>query len=97
MPTYIGLFKWTAQGIQNVKNTVTLVEQLPAALEKAGGRLVGTWWTQGPYDIVAVVEWPDDESASAFMLSVALAGNVRSETMRAYTAQEMQRIVQKSH
>jgi uncharacterized protein with GYD domain len=95
MPKYIGLFKWTPQGIQNVENTVTLAEELPTALEKAGGRLVGTWWTHGPYDIVAVVEWPDDESASAFMLSVALAGNVRSETMRAYTAEEMPRIVQK--
>jgi uncharacterized protein with GYD domain len=95
MPTYIGLFKWTAQGIQNVKNTVTRVEEVRAQVDQAGGRLVGSWWTQGAYDLVAVTEWPDDESVSAFMLSLALVGNVRSETMRAFTAEEMQRIIQK--
>jgi uncharacterized protein with GYD domain len=95
MPTYIELLKWTPQGIQNVKNTVTRVEEARAQIDQAGGRLVGTWWTQGSYDLVAVVEWPDDESASAFMLSLAMVGNVRSETMRAYTAEEMQRIIQK--
>ncbi len=95
MPTYIGLFKWTDQGIQNVKNTVARVEQAAAAAEKSGGRLIGTWWTQGAYDIVAVFESPDDETASAFVLSNVMVGNVRSETMRAYTAEEMQRILQK--
>jgi len=53
MPTYIGLFKWTDQGIRNVKDTVTRVEQARAAAEKSGGGLIGTWWTQGAYDIVA--------------------------------------------
>ena len=95
MPTYIGLFKWTEQGVRNVKDTVTRVEQARAAIEKAGGRLTGTWWTQGSYDIVTVGEFPDDETASAVTLSVAMAGNVRTETMRAYTAEEMQRIIQK--
>jgi uncharacterized protein with GYD domain len=95
MPTYIGLLKWTPQGIQNVKNSVKRAEEVRAQIEQAGGRLVGTWWTQGAYDVVAVTEWPDDESASAFVLSVAMVGNVRSETMRAYTAEEMQRIIQK--
>ena len=44
---------------------------------------------------MAVIEWPDDESASVFALSAAVAGNVRGETMRAYTNEEMQRILQK--
>jgi uncharacterized protein with GYD domain len=95
MPTYIGLFKWTDQGVRNVKDSVTRVEQARAAAEKSGGRLIGTWWTQGAYDIVAVFELPDDETASVFVLSNVMVGNVRSETMRAYTAEEMQRILQK--
>lgn len=66
-----------------------------AAIEKDGGRLIGSWWTQGAYDVVAVAEWPNDEAASAFMLSLALAGNVRSETMRAYTQEEIHRILHK--
>ncbi len=47
MPTYIGLLKWTDQGVRNLKDTVTRGDQNRAAVEKAGGRLIGTWWTQG--------------------------------------------------
>jgi uncharacterized protein with GYD domain len=95
MPTYIVLANWTEQGIRNVKDTVARTEQVQAAAEKAGGRLVGSWWTQGAYDIVAVLEYPDDETASAAAIAVGMAGNVRTQTMRAYTREEMQRIVQK--
>jgi uncharacterized protein with GYD domain len=95
MPTYVALFKWTEQGVRNVKETVARTEQNRAAIDKAGGRLVGVWWTQGAYDVVAVAEFPDDETASAVMLSINMAGSVRTETMRAYTADEMQGVLQK--
>ena len=87
--------KSTDQGLRNVKDTLARMEQASAAAQNSDGRLVGTWWTQGAYDIVTVFELPDDETASAFMLSNALVGHLRSETMRAYTREEMQRIVQK--
>jgi uncharacterized protein with GYD domain len=95
MPTYISLWKWTEQGVHNIKDTVTRVKQLEATVEQRGGRAIGTWWTQGAYDIITVAEWPDDETASANALAVAMAGNARSETIRAYTAEEMQQIIQK--
>jgi uncharacterized protein with GYD domain len=95
MPTYVVLGKWTDQGIRNVKDTVTRLEERRAAYEKAGGRLIGTWWTQGAYDVVIVLEMPDDESVSAMALSGGMRGFTRTETMRAYNAEEMQRIIQK--
>ena len=95
MPTYITLVNWTEQGIRNIKETVTRVEQARGVAERAGGRLAGVWWTQGAHDIVAVWELPDDETVSALVLATVMAGNVRSETMRAFTAEEMQRIIQK--
>jgi uncharacterized protein with GYD domain len=95
MPTYIGLLKWTEQGAKNAKDALTRNEQGRAMIEQAGGRVIGAWWTQGAYDVVVVAEYPDDESASAVALAVGMAGNVRSETMRAYTTEEMQRILQK--
>jgi len=95
MPTYVSLVKWSEQGIQSVKSTVSRTEQVRGQVEKAGGKLVGVWWTQGAYDLVGVFEMPDDESFSALALTVALSGNVRTESMRAYTAEEMQRIIQK--
>jgi uncharacterized protein with GYD domain len=95
MPTYVSLVKWSEQGIQNVKSTVSRTEQVRGQVEKAGGKLLGVWWTQGAYDLVGVFEMPDDESFSALALTVAMTGNVRTESMRAYTAEEMQRIIQK--
>jgi uncharacterized protein with GYD domain len=95
MPTYIALFKWTDQGVRDVKDTVTRNEQGRAMVERAGGRMIGFWWTQSAYDGVAVVEVPDDETASALSLTLSRQGHVRSETLRAYTAEEMQRILQK--
>ena len=95
MPLYVTLAKWTDQGVKNAKDAVTRWEQGSAAMEQAGGRIVGLWWTQGAYDAVGVTEWPDDESASAFTLTTAMLGNVRTETMRAYTQDEMQRIIAK--
>lgn len=95
MPTYIRLVKWTDQGAKAIKDAVSRSEDGRALVERAGARVVGWWWTQGAYDMVIVVEAPDDETASALAISMAMAGNVRTETMRAYTAEEMQRILQK--
>jgi uncharacterized protein with GYD domain len=95
MPTYIMLMKWTEQGVKDAKNALTRQEQGSAGLERAGGRLIGSWWTQGAYDAVLVFELPDDETASAAALALGMQGNVRTETMRAYGREEMQRILQK--
>ena len=69
--------------------------RVTATIEKAGGRIIGLWWTQGQYDAVTVIEWPDDQSASAAAIAMGMAGNVRTETLRAYTTDEFQRILQK--
>jgi uncharacterized protein with GYD domain len=95
MPLYVGLAKWTDQGIKNVKGAATRADEVTATIEKAGGRIIGLRWTQGQYDAVTVIEWPDDQSASAAAIAMGMAGNVRTETLRAYTTEEFQRILQK--
>jgi uncharacterized protein with GYD domain len=95
MPTYVTLLKWTDQGIKNVKETVARTEANRQAAEQAGGRLIAYYWTQGSYDVIAISEWPDEESAAAMLLQVGMAGYSRTETLRAFTAEEMQRIFQK--
>ena len=95
MPNYVMLLKWTEQGVRNAKDALTRNEQGRAAIEQAGGRMIGSWWTQGAYDAVLVLELPDDETASAAALALGMQGNVRTETMRAYGRDEMQRILQK--
>jgi uncharacterized protein with GYD domain len=95
MPTYIGLLKWTEQGARNAKDALTRTDRGRAVIEQAGGRLIGAWWTQGAYDVVIVAEFPDDETASAVAIATGMQGNVRTETLRAYGREEMQRILQK--
>ncbi|MDB5081867.1 MAG: hypothetical protein JWP00_3791 [Chloroflexi bacterium] len=95
MLTYVTLFNWTEQGVKNVKDTVSRVEKSRQMAEKMGGRLVTVLWTQGKYDIVAITEWPDEDSAMAFYLALASTGNVHSETLRAYQAEDLERFFKK--
>jgi uncharacterized protein with GYD domain len=95
MPTYVSLVKWTDQGIRTAKATVDRAEQNRQAIEAASGRVTGVWWTQGAYDVVVVSEWPDEDSAMAFLLRVGMAGDIRTETLRAFSAEDMRRILAK--
>jgi len=60
-----------------------------------GGSLNQIFWTMGEYDVVGVLEAPDDESATAFALALSSQGNVRTSTMRAFDAGEMRQILAK--
>ena len=64
-------------------------------MEAQGGRLLSLYWTQGAYDFVVTTDFPDEETAQAYLLSTAKLGNVRSQTMRAFSAEEMTRILAK--
>lgn len=93
MSAYIVLANFTEQGIKNVKDTVNRARAAGQAAQAVGGRFIGVWWTLGPYDLVAVIEAPDDETATRLMLGTAMQGNVRTVTMRAFSEDEMQGIV----
>jgi uncharacterized protein with GYD domain len=74
---------------------VERTERVEQLAEKHGGGLVQTYWTVGPYDLVAIVEAPDDESATAFLLEVGSIGTVRTTTLRAYNREEMSGIIER--
>lgn len=95
MPTYVSLVNWTDQGIKNFKDTVSRGKEAEEAMAKLGVRFQSIHWTVGPYDLVAVVEADDEESATAALLALGSQGNVRTTTMRAFTAEEMTRIIGK--
>jgi uncharacterized protein with GYD domain len=63
--------------------------------ERLGGKLVELYWTSGPYDIVAIFEAPDDETATAMQLTVGMRGSVRTTTLRAFDRDEMEKIIAK--
>ena len=95
MPTYIVLASFTGQGIANVKDTLKRGEAAKAAAKKAGASLKDLHWTLGQYDLVATFEAPDDETMTALGLEIGKAGNVRTQTLRAFSAAEMKAILAK--
>ncbi|HUL84015.1 MAG TPA: GYD domain-containing protein [Actinomycetota bacterium] len=94
MSKYITLFSWTEQGVQNFKDTVARADAAKKLASEMGGSFE-IYWTLGEYDIVSISEFPDDETATAFLLGVASQGNIRSKTMRAFDSGEMQGIIAK--
>ncbi len=94
MPTYIVLGKLTDQGAKNVRDLPQQMEQNRAGAEKLGLKL-GWYMTQGAYDVVVIVEAPDDEAMAAQVLNVAGRGNAHTETLRAFTPEETKAIIQK--
>ena len=94
MPAYIALTNFTDQGIRNVKATVERAQAVKKAAETAGGRVIGVWWTVGQYDVVLIFEAPTDETATRLLLATGMLGNVRTNTLRAFSEEEMARIVQ---
>jgi uncharacterized protein with GYD domain len=95
MLTYVQLYKFTEHGIKNVRETTKRAATAISAAEKMGGRIITILWTQGEYDLIAVSEFPDEDTASAFTLSLAMLGNVTTCTMRAFSAADMDRILSK--
>ena len=95
MATYILLATYTEQGIKGIKDTVKRTEAVRELAKKAGATMKETYWTLGAYDVVGVFEAPDDETMTAFSLSVAKLGNVKTQTLRAFSGKEMAGILAK--
>jgi uncharacterized protein with GYD domain len=95
MPTYILLASFTEQGIRNVKDSPKRADAFKEMAKKSGATVKDLFWTLGQYDIVAVVEAPDDVSMTALGLSTGKLGNVRTQTLRAFSAADMKSILGK--
>jgi uncharacterized protein with GYD domain len=95
MPNYIILFNLTDQGIRNVKETVKRAQSFKAAVEQAGGKFINEYYTFGKYDIVTIVEAPNDEAITSVLLSTGSLGNVQSETLKAFSMSEADNIIEK--
>jgi uncharacterized protein with GYD domain len=95
MPRYITLYKLTQKGIQDIKNSPQRIRDGIAAWEKMGGKLVGFYSTQGPYDYVGISETDNEETAAAFLLGLGSQGYVTTTTMRAWDPGEFAKIVDK--
>jgi uncharacterized protein with GYD domain len=92
MATFISLVNFTDQGIRNIKESPDRYAAFKSMAEKLGVTVRGIYYTQGRYDIVVVAEGTD-EAVTAAMLKVSSLGNVRSETLRGFSLDEMKKII----
>lgn len=95
IPTYVTLANFTEKGLQAVNETVKRSEAFIKTAADHGAKVREFLWTQGAYDMVCVIEAPDDEAMSALMLNALKVGNVTGQTLRAFPAAEMEKILAK--
>ena len=95
MPTCVTLMKFTERGIRHVRDTVKRADAFWSRAKKHGVTVKEMIWTQGAHDVVVIFEAPNDERASIVILSVDELGNIRTETMRGFTAAEMEKMLAK--
>jgi uncharacterized protein with GYD domain len=95
MATYIVLASYTDQGVRNVKDTVKRADAVRDVAKKFGATAREFYWTMGAHDVVVVFDAPDDAAMTALGMTIGSAGNVRTETMRAFSRDEMQSVLAK--
>jgi uncharacterized protein with GYD domain len=93
MATYVSLVKFTERNTDDLKGMPGRVRDLRERVASRGGRVVSWYLTTGQYDAVVIVESPDDLTALAGLLFTAKLGYVRTETMRAFTMEEVEPLV----
>jgi uncharacterized protein with GYD domain len=95
MATYIVVGNFTDQGVRGIRDTTKRAAAVREAAKKAGVTMKEIYWTMGQLDVIAVFDAPDDASMSAVALAIGAAGNVRGQTLRAYSREEMDAVIRK--
>ncbi|MGO4814275.1 GYD domain-containing protein [Cupriavidus sp. 2MCAB6] len=95
MATFVALLNFTDQGIRTVKDTTKRAAAVREMAKKNGIDMKDIYWTLGQYDLVVTFTAPDEATMTAFGLSLGMAGNVRTQTLRAFSADEMDGILGK--
>lgn len=93
MPTYIGLMKLTHQGSKDIANAPAKIEDAIKLYQKMGGKVIGVYMVMGEYDYITIGECPSDEIQAAFALALSAQGNVKTTTVKAFTAKEIPAIL----
>jgi uncharacterized protein with GYD domain len=95
MPTYVALVNFTDQGIRQIKQTTERAKHLVNAAANLGVTIKEIYWTMGAYDALFIADAPNDEAVTSLAVSMGSLGNIRTQTMRAYDANEMNKILAK--
>ena len=92
MPTYIALLKWTGKGMENVKDSPSRLDAGRNDFKNIGVEIKDTYLTMGQYDLVCIIDAKDDESFATAMLKLGSQGNVKTETLKAFSEDQYRKI-----
>ena len=93
MPIFVSLVNFTEQGFRYIRHTTERADAFRAVAEGMGVIVRDIFWTQGMHDLIIIVEAPDDETVATLFFSVGSLGNIRAQTVRAFSADEMTRLL----
>jgi len=94
MPTYIALLTFTDKGAEQLKQTTVRAEAFQKIAEKSGIKILQTYWLNGPFDGIHIFSVENEDQAMAHSLSLASFGNVKTQTFRAFTKDEIEPILE---
>lgn len=95
MPIYITLFNLTDKGVKNIKDAPGRIEEGIKTAESIGGKLIGFYATMGEYDYISIGEAPSDDVYMTFLLGLGTQGYVRTKTLKAFTHEELGKMIAK--
>lgn len=95
MATYIVVLDFTDQGIKNLRSSTDRADAFLAEAESMGAKIQTQYWTVGAHDGVLILDAPDDETATALVLSLASHGSVRTQLLRAFDRSEIESVLNK--
>jgi uncharacterized protein with GYD domain len=93
MARYIELLNWTDQGVKNVKDSPKRLDAARQLAKKMGCEVREFYMTTGACDMVVIVDAPDDEAVAKFNLTLAMGGNVRTTTLKAFPEDAYRKII----
>src|SRR5256885_12281085 len=92
MPLYVVLSKFTEQGRTDIKNTSDRLDRLGSVADKLGVKVVANTITMGSYDVVTIMDAPNDETIAQVIGAVLSRGYVTTQTMRGFTVDEFRKV-----
>jgi len=93
MAKYISLIKYTAKGIEDVKESPKRLDAFKQLCESMGAKVEANYLTMGRYDLIVIVDAPNTETAAKILLTVASRGSVKTETLPAFSEEEYRKII----
>ena len=92
MPTYVTLWKYTRDGLMDMKNTPDRYEAVKKIISDAGGKLLSIYGLVGEYDVITIMEMPDEKVAASTILKICSKGRITSQTMTAISIDDFLKI-----